>query len=234
MRALGPLVSTLAVGALMVAGGPRLRLANAQDEGAFDHLQCFPVREGSRSDVERVDVAPRDGIFLDDEGNPIEILDGACKIALPARELCIAADAAPVDPDDAGTTAGPEAGDFLCYTASCGESNARERIVVEDKFGAHRIDVLDRPTRLCVPATRVAGGNPPTPEPTAEPEPSGSPGSATPTPRPIQTPTSDAGGTSPGLTPTPRPILTPPPSEVPVPTLGSVSRAFADPPASLL
>jgi hypothetical protein len=123
-----------------------------------------------------------------------------------------------------GAPPGPPAGEFLCYNLRCPESNARVRLNVRDPFGLRRIEVRDRPNRLCAPATREDGATPtPGPTPTAgEPTPTPTAGEPTPT---AGEPTPTTGE------PTPTAAEPTPTAGEPTPTPASPSGAFIDGPA---
>jgi hypothetical protein len=216
--------------------------ASASPEQAFDHLKCFPIRDGLRQQLFTADLVPEDSdIFTTENGDRIEDgkLKPGCRIRVPARELCI-----PVSKENAhevntdvpppGAEAGPNAGEFACYLLRCPKDNVKEHLNISDQFGTRPIEVLDRPSKLCAPVTR--GTPTPTPSVTPTGSPTSSPTSsptATPTSTPVGTPTSTPVGTptsTPVGTPTSTPVGTPTatPTETPTPTPGSPSGAFLD------
>jgi hypothetical protein len=196
----------------------------------FDHLKCFPIRDGLRQQLFTADLVPEDSdIFTTENGD--RITDGklvrGCRIRVPARELCI-----PVSKENArevntdlpppGSEPGPNAGEFACYSLSCPKDNVKEHLNISDQFGTRPIEVLDRPSKLCAPVTRG------TPTPTPSVTPTGSPTSSpTATPTPVGTPTSTPVGT-PTSTPVGTPTATPTETPTPTPTPGSPSGAFLD------
>lgn len=208
--------SVLLLGAaLSIAALCAPRSAAAQ---SFDHLKCYPIRDSERSQWLRTDILPLDAVFVDDSGSQVDALLGkGCRVMLPARELCIAVSATessdtPTPTPSGSAAAATDASDFLCYLLHCSESNERTRLSVTDSFGSHQIEVLDRPSRLCAPATRSNAS--PTPRPTGTPLGTPTSGSSA-TPIPIHTP---------GPSATPIPIQTPRPST----TAASPSGAFVD------
>src|SRR5215813_3371808 len=114
------------VGALVAAS------AGAQT----DHLECFKVKDSSRKAryvTSLVGLAPAAG----------------CVIKVPARLMCVAAAQPAMTPTPPGTTAGADAGAFLCYKVRC-RRNALAATTVTDEFGQR----LVRPRRsrlLCAP-----------------------------------------------------------------------------------
>lgn len=245
---LGGVVGAAAVCMLLEGAAPR-PVAAQDEEVTFDHLTCYPIRDGLRRQRYDADLVAENGIFLNDALDEVDV-DGRvlreCQIQVPARELCIATDKR--NATDAtqqlngppGAPPGPPAGEFLCYTVRCSTDRTRERLTIQDQFGLRRIEVRDLPSRLCAPAVRPDGPPTPTPgEPTPTPTSGGEP---TPTPdgEPTPTPTSDGEPTptpgeeptpTPGEEPTPTPgeEPTPTPGEpTPMPTIGSPSGAFLD------
>lgn len=241
---------------MLLEGAVPPPVAAQDDEVNFDHLTCYPIRDGLRRQRYDADLVAEQGIFLSDELDEVDV-DGRvlrdCQIQVPARELCIATDKR--NATDArqqvngppGAPPGPPAGEFLCYTVRCSTDRTRERVNIQDQFGLRRIEVRDLPSRLCAPAVRPDGPPTPTPgeptptptmagEPTPTPTPDGEP-TPTPTPDGEPTPTPDGEPTPTPEEPTPTPEEptptpgepTPSPGEpTPMPTVGSPSGAFLD------
>src|SRR5262245_60908855 len=66
--------------------------ASPSPEQAFDHLKCFPIRDGLRQQLFTADLVPQDGdVFTTENGD--RMVDGklerGCRIRVPGRELCI-------------------------------------------------------------------------------------------------------------------------------------------------
>ena len=177
--------SALLLGAVLSLGV----LGASHDAAAqsFDHLKCYPIRDPEQRQWLRTDIVPLDAVFVDESGTQVDaLLAKGCRVLLPASELCVAVNASdssetPQPTPSVSSAAASDASDFLCYLLHCAESSERTRVSVTDSFGSRQIEVLDRPSRLCAPATRESSASP-TPQPTGTPI-------ASSTPTPTATPT---------------------------------------------
>src|SRR5262245_4326378 len=79
----------------LVAGGGAwsMQSATAQvpPEPVFDHLKCYPVRDGLRNQLYTADLVPLDdSVFVTENGDAVSGTPRGCRIQVPAREFCTA------------------------------------------------------------------------------------------------------------------------------------------------
>ncbi len=149
------------LGSFVVVAAAALSLrseAAAQSGGAFDHLQCFAIRDPVLRGAATADLVP--------EQAPSFLAQRGCKIKMPARFYCTDVRKQNLNPPPALPIGGEEAGDYLCYRVACPQGTSpdasRSGILVEDQFGARDIKIARRAQLLCVPAQ-------PQPTPTSTP-----------------------------------------------------------------
>lgn len=109
-----------------------------------DHLKCYAIKDSLLSGVRK----PVKSYTADLDGLAPE---PGCVIKMPAKYLCVETTKANVQPTPPGATAGPSAGQFLCYKVKCSKA-ALPAIGLKDQFGTR--DVTPNGSKLvCAPAT---------------------------------------------------------------------------------
>jgi hypothetical protein len=132
--------------------------AVAQPEPAFDHLQCFRIKDALARGLATADLVPQQ--------SPPFVTQHGCKIKLPARHYCTAVSKQSLEPPPTHPVAGPDVHEFLCYDVRCERGvDPGSAITVEDQFGSRTVTLSRaRGRRLCVPAVRPQlTPTPPTP-----------------------------------------------------------------------
>jgi hypothetical protein len=106
----------------------------------LDTLHCFKVSDPAAKTQYVADLVP---------GNPDFPLAPGCRIKVPAKLLCLEADAENVTPPPPGAPAGSAARPYLCYKAKC--TKAPLAVPVADRFGSRTVQ-LKSSNLVCVPA----------------------------------------------------------------------------------
>ena len=107
---------------------------------AFDHLQCFKIKDNAAAATYVADIDPSDLTFA--------ALPASCTIKVPAKLLCVDAEKTNVTPAPPGAADGLTAQPYLCYKAKC--TKVQPTTSVTDQFGLHGIEV--KSTKLvCAP-----------------------------------------------------------------------------------
>jgi hypothetical protein len=136
----------------------------ASAQPAFDHLQCFPIKDSLARGAATADLVP-------EQGPPFATQSG-CTIKLPARYYCTDVRKENLQPPPASSVGGGDARDYFCYRLACPRGTGPAvgaGLFAEDQFGGRTI-TLRKGTLFCVPAVR------PTPTPTPAPTPDSDPG----------------------------------------------------------
>jgi hypothetical protein len=179
------LVSALPIVVMMLSNA-----TPAAAQPAFDHLQCFAIRD-------RQPRAQYTAELLPEQAPPFSVAPG-CRIIVPARYACIDVEKRNVNPPAPLAIGGEDARDYLCYRVHCPRGIPDPDVInFADQFGSRPVQIK-RARYLCAPAFKPGV---PTRTPTNAPTPT--PGGATSTP-------GGATQTPGGATPTPGPCaLTP-------------------------
>jgi len=127
----------MAVGSLAIAS---ILLAAAPARAAFDHLQCFKIKDNAAAATYTANINPSDLTF--------SALPASCTIKTPAKMLCVDAEKTNVVPAPPGSADGLTAQQYLCYKAKC--TKVQPTATLTDQFGSHGIQV--KSTKLvCAP-----------------------------------------------------------------------------------
>jgi hypothetical protein len=121
--------------------------ALAQVGAVFDHLKCYPIKDGIK------------GTYLADfipDQQPLFSVESKCKIKVPAKFFCVDVVKTNVQPPPPQTVNGTTTHDFLCYKFVCpkGTPFPSTPITVKDQFGQRDISIK-KPGLICTPAEKV-------------------------------------------------------------------------------
>jgi hypothetical protein len=114
--------------------------AAAPAGAAFDHLQCFKIKDNAAAATYTADIDPSDLTFA--------ALPASCTIKVPAKLLCVDAEKTNVSPTPPGAADGVTTQPYLCYKAKC--TKVQPTASVADQFGLHSIQVKST-KMVCAP-----------------------------------------------------------------------------------
>jgi hypothetical protein len=114
--------------------------AAAPAGAAFDHLQCFKIKDNAAAATYTADIDPSDLTFA--------ALPPSCTIKVPAKLLCVDAEKTNVSPAPPGAGDGVTTQPYLCYKAKC--AKVQPTASVTDQFGIHSIQVKST-KMVCAP-----------------------------------------------------------------------------------
>jgi hypothetical protein len=112
----------------------------APARAAFDHLQCFKIKDNAAAATYVADIDPSDLTFA--------ALPPSCTIKVPAKMLCVDAEKTNVSPTPPGADDGLTAQPYLCYKAKC--TKVQPTVSFTDQFGVHSIQVKST-KMVCAP-----------------------------------------------------------------------------------
>jgi hypothetical protein len=117
-----------------------MTVAAVPAHAAFDHLQCFKIKDNSAPATYTADINPLDATFV--------AAPPGCEIKVPAKLLCVDAEKTNVAPTPPGAADGASAQPYLCYKAKC--TKVQPSTSVTDQFGVHSI-VVKSTKMVCAP-----------------------------------------------------------------------------------